>query len=164
MPLSPVAQHRIGNLVGIANRPRQRLYRLVSALARTTIRIFCLVLAHAPATITRLALLHDPLSDPIVREALESLRVRARQIRVSHWRLSIERWIERYEQNSDRADIPKCLYTAAHRRTRRMGATSGALEVSKSMYGGPKPAKTSGGGGIKLPQFAIDRPCPLARR
>ena len=82
MPLSPVAQHLIGNLVGIANRSRQRLYGLVSALARTTIRIFCLVLAHAPAAITCLALLHDPLSDPIVREALECFRVRTRQTRV----------------------------------------------------------------------------------
>ena len=82
MPLSPVAQHLIGNLVGIANRSRQRFYRHVSALARTTIRIFCLVLAHAPAAITRLALLHDLLSDPIVREALECFRARTRQTRV----------------------------------------------------------------------------------
>ena len=91
MPLSPVAQHLIGNLVGIANRSRQRLYRHVSALARTAIRIFCLILAHAPAAITRLALLHDPLSDPIVREALECFRVCARQTRVYQWCLSIER-------------------------------------------------------------------------
>ena len=91
MPLSPVAQHLIGHLIGIANRFGQRLYRLVSALARTTIRIFCLVLAHAPATIARLAVLHDLLPDSIVRQALECFRVCARQIRVKQWRLSIKR-------------------------------------------------------------------------
>ena len=79
MPLSPVAQHLIGNLVGIANRSRDDL---VSALARMAIRVLCLILAHASAAITRLALLHDPLPDPIVREALECFRVCARQIRV----------------------------------------------------------------------------------
>ena len=91
MPLSPVAQHLIGNLVGIANRSRATSLCLVSALARTTIRIFCLILAHAPAAITRLALLHDPLPDPIVREALECFRVCTRQTRVYQWCLSIER-------------------------------------------------------------------------
>ena len=91
MALSPVAQHLIGDLTGVANWLGQRLYDLVSALARVPIRIFCLILAHAPATITRLALLHDPVPDPIVREASECFRVCARQIRVQQWRLSIER-------------------------------------------------------------------------
>ena len=80
--LSPVAQHLVGNLIGIANRLGQLLYDFVSALARVAIRIPCLILAHAPSGITRLAFLHDPLPDPIVREALEGFRVYARQIRV----------------------------------------------------------------------------------
>ena len=91
MPLSPVAQHLIGHLIGIANWFGQRLYGLVSAFARPTIRIFCLILAHAPAAVVRLAVLHDLLPDPIVRKALECFRVCARQIRVKQWRLSIKR-------------------------------------------------------------------------
>ena len=80
MALSPVAQHLIGNLIRIANRLGRRLYDLVSALARVAVRIFCLIAAHASAAITRLALLHDLLPDPVVREALECFGVRARQI------------------------------------------------------------------------------------
>ena len=80
MALSPVAQHLIGNLTGIANGLGQSLYGLVSALARMAVRIFRLILAHASAAITCLAFLHDPLPDPIVREALECFRVCARQI------------------------------------------------------------------------------------
>jgi hypothetical protein len=116
MALSPVAQHLIGHLIGIANRFGQRLYGLVSALARMAARILCLILAHAPAGIARLAFLHDPLPDPIVREALECFGVCARQIWVQQWCLSIEPRIERDEQNnSDQADFRKCFH-ATYRR------------------------------------------------
>lgn len=98
--VSPVVQHLIGHLIGIANRFGQRLYGLVSALARMAARILCLILAHAPAGIARLALPHDPLRDRTVREALECFGVCARQIWVQQWCLSIERRIERDEQHS----------------------------------------------------------------
>ena len=76
---------------------------------------FRLILAHASAAITCLAFLHDPLPDPIVREALECFRVCARQIWVQQWCLSIERRIERDEQNSDQADIRECFHATFRR-------------------------------------------------
>ena len=91
MALSPVAQHLIGDLAGVTNRLGYFFYNLMSARARVAIRILGLILTHAATAITRLALLHDALPDPIVRQTLQCLRICTRQIRVSRWCLSMER-------------------------------------------------------------------------
>jgi len=66
MALSPIAHHLTINLARIAERLRFRFDDFVPPLARATVRVFRLVLAHTPTAVMRLALLHDALPNPIV--------------------------------------------------------------------------------------------------
>ena len=91
MPLTPLAHHHLGDLAGIADRPRWRCDNLVPAPARTTVQVVCLIWAHAPTAITRLAFPHYALPDPIVRQMLQRLRLYTWEIRIERWCLSVER-------------------------------------------------------------------------
>jgi hypothetical protein len=67
MALSPIAHHLTINLAGIAERLWFRFDDFVPPLARTTVRVFRLVLAYTSTAVVRLALLHDALPNPVVR-------------------------------------------------------------------------------------------------
>ena len=58
MPLPPLVHHLLGDLAGIADRPRWRCDNLLPALARATVQVVRLIWAHAPTAITGLAFPH----------------------------------------------------------------------------------------------------------
>ena len=76
MALPPIAHHLTINLAGIAERLRFRLDDFVPALARATVRVFRLVLAYTSTAVMRLALQHDALPNPVVRQLLERRALR----------------------------------------------------------------------------------------
>ena len=90
MALTPIVYHFAGDLLGVADRLGVRSYDLVPALARVAVRVFRLILTHAPTAITLLAFAYDMLPNPIVRKLLKCLWLYSRQMRIMQWRLSVQ--------------------------------------------------------------------------
>jgi hypothetical protein len=113
MPLSPVAHHLLGDLAGIADRPRWRCDNLMPAPARATVQVVRLIWAHAPSTKTRLAFLHYTLPNPIVRQMLQRVRLYGWEIRIDQLCLSVQRRSERDEQHCGRMDCRRQTTSAS---------------------------------------------------
>ena len=90
MAQTPIVYHFVGYLLGVADRLGVRSYDLMPALARVSVRVFRLILTHAPTAITLLAFAYDMLPNPIVRKLLKRLWFYSRQIRIMQWRLSVQ--------------------------------------------------------------------------
>jgi len=90
MVLAPIAYHLSGDLVGIADRPGTRTYDFMPALARVAVRVFRLILTHAPTAITVLTFAYDMLPNTVVRKLLKRLWLHSRQIRIMQWCLGVQ--------------------------------------------------------------------------
>jgi hypothetical protein len=91
MRQSPIAHHLARDLARIAEWRGIGLYDLMPALARAAARILRLIWTHASAAVAALTLLHDLLSDAVVRQMLQRFGPYTGKVRIVRRRLRVGR-------------------------------------------------------------------------